>query len=229
MKYYAFIFARKGSKRLKNKNLKIIGGKSLLAHSIEIAKKIKQIKKIFVSSDDKRILNIAKQYECIPILRPNNLAKDDSPEWLSWRHAINFVKKLEKDENFNFISLPTTSPLKTKENVRKCIRIFNKNKYDTLFTISKTNLNPNYNMVFKNRGKFFFNKKLKNKLNFRSKFQQSYFISTLLFIAKPNFIKKKKSLFDGKFKLVEFDPISSIDIDTELDLKLAKIMYEKKY
>ena len=46
MKYYAFIFARKGSKRLKNKNLKIIGGKSLLAHSIEITKKIKQIKKI---------------------------------------------------------------------------------------------------------------------------------------------------------------------------------------
>ena len=61
MKIFAFIFARGGSKGLKNKNVKLFSGKPLLSHSINFAKKLNFIDKIFVSSENKKILNIAKK------------------------------------------------------------------------------------------------------------------------------------------------------------------------
>ena len=58
------------------------------------------------------------------IQRPPDLAKDNSPEWLSWKHAVEFI--LEKEGNFDiFLSLPTTAPLRVKEDVQKCLRALN--------------------------------------------------------------------------------------------------------
>ena len=62
IKTYAFIFARAGSKGLKNKNLFKIGGKPLIAHSIEAAQNNKKIHKVFVSSDSKEIKNVSRDY-----------------------------------------------------------------------------------------------------------------------------------------------------------------------
>ena len=58
---YCFIFARGGSKGIKNKNLVKLNGKPLLFYSINLAKKIKSIKKIFVSTDNKAIAEYAKK------------------------------------------------------------------------------------------------------------------------------------------------------------------------
>jgi CMP-N-acetylneuraminic acid synthetase len=229
MKYYAFIFARKGSQRLRNKNLKKINGLSLVEHSINIAKKIKVIKKIFVSSDDPKILKIAKKKNCLVIKRPKTLAKNTSPEWLSWRHALNEYDLQKEYDKFNFISLPVTSPMRSVNDIKKCIKIFDKGKYDSLFTISKTTHNSFYNVIYKKNNKLIYNKALKNSFNSRQKFPEAFFISTLAFILKPKFIIKKKSLFDGKFKTVEFNSVKSIDIDNKIDFMIAKDIYEKNY
>ena len=58
----AFIFVRENSIRLKNKNLKLINGKPLFYHSIKIAKKIKEIKSIYVSTDSKKIIKMSKKF-----------------------------------------------------------------------------------------------------------------------------------------------------------------------
>ena len=92
----ALICARGGSKGIKNKNLLKIGKKSLLRISIEQAKKIKAIKKIFVSTDSKKIAREAAKYGAIvPFIRPKNLGKDTTPEILVWRHAVNFLNKTQ--------------------------------------------------------------------------------------------------------------------------------------
>ena len=92
-KIYAFIFARKNSTRLKNKNLRKIGGKSLVERSIRIAKSINDIEKIFVSSDSPDIIKIAKKEKVNYIIRPNKLAQKNSLEIDAWKHAINHLKK----------------------------------------------------------------------------------------------------------------------------------------
>ena len=149
MKNFAFIFARKGSKRLKNKNIKRLNRKPLVMYSIETAKNIKEISKIFVSTNDPKIKKIAIKNHCIVIDRPEVLAKDNSSEWMSWKHAINFAKK-KYNENFNFISIPPTSPLRSVSDVRRCIKALNYSN-DIVITLSKSALDPNFNMVMKKK------------------------------------------------------------------------------
>ena len=84
MRTFAFIFARGGSKGLPRKNILELGGKPLIVHSIEIAKKVSQIEEIFVSTDDQEIAEIANRNGAVTINRPVELATDNSPEWLSW-------------------------------------------------------------------------------------------------------------------------------------------------
>ena len=83
-----------GSKGVPKKNVKMLMGKPLIAYSIEIAKEIESIDKIFVSTDDVTISKVALSYGAEVINRPPELAKDDSPEWLSWIHAIDWVEKI---------------------------------------------------------------------------------------------------------------------------------------
>ena len=88
---FAFIFARGGSKELKDKNLYEIGGKPLIAHSILAAKKNKKIKKVCLYRF--KIVKISEAYGAEIIHRPKRLALDKTPEWLAWQHAINYYKK----------------------------------------------------------------------------------------------------------------------------------------
>lgn len=94
MKFNVLICARGGSKGLKNKNIKFFAGKPLIYWTISLAKKLKEVDEIFVSTDSNKIANISKKYGAkVPFMRPKKLASDSSSEWLSWRHALNYFKK----------------------------------------------------------------------------------------------------------------------------------------
>ena len=80
-KVFCFIFARGGSKRIPNKNLLKINNKSLLEITLNLAKKVKKIDKIFVSSDSKKILRIAKKNNVQIIKRPKLLCSSNSNEF----------------------------------------------------------------------------------------------------------------------------------------------------
>ena len=126
MKLNILICARGGSKGIKNKNIKSFAGKPLIYWTISLAKKIKDINNIYVSTDSKKIANIAKKYGAIvPFLRPKHLAKDTTPEWNVWRHTLNFMLK-KKIKTDGLIILPVTSPLRNLSDINKCITAFKK-------------------------------------------------------------------------------------------------------
>src|SRR5687767_5970077 len=84
-----FIFARGGSKGIPRKNIRLLGGKPLIAYSIEAARASRFIERVIVSTDDPEIAKVAQQYGAeIPFIRPAELAQDNSPEWLAWQHAV---------------------------------------------------------------------------------------------------------------------------------------------
>lgn len=89
MTCFAFVFARGGSKGLPGKNIKPLLGKPLIHYAIETAIACPSISHVFVSTDDKEIAKCATIAGATIIPRPKNLATDTSPEWLSWRHAMN--------------------------------------------------------------------------------------------------------------------------------------------
>ena len=145
MKTYAFIFARGGSKGVPGKNIKEICGKPLIAYSIEIAKEIECIEKIYVSTEDDNIANVAKKYGADIIPRPHNLAQDDSPEWLVWQHAVKWLEEKGKSLDV-FISLPTTSPLRNKKDITQCLASLDE-KTDVVVGITEATRSPFFNMV----------------------------------------------------------------------------------
>ena len=78
---FAFIPARSGSKRLKNKNFKTINNESLLEITISLAKKTKAFDEIYVSSDDLRAQQFSKNLNVNFILRSKKLSEDKTKVW----------------------------------------------------------------------------------------------------------------------------------------------------
>ena len=141
------ICVRSGSKGLPNKNVKKINGKTLLEITIHLAKKIKSIKNIIISTDSKNYANIGKKNGALsPFIRPKSLSMDQTNEWDVWKHAIKEAEKLFSFEDV--IILPVVSPLRKKEDIIKIINKYKKNKKKAVITLTESSRNPYYNMVF---------------------------------------------------------------------------------
>ena len=149
-----FIFARGNSKGIKNKNLLKFNNTTLFGNAILQARKIKYVKKIFVSTDSIKIKNEALKYKAeVPFIRPKRLSTDTSPEIYAWRHAINFLNhKLHIFPDY-IVSVPTTSPLRTISDINKCLSLAIKNKLDMVFAITNSHKNHHFNMLIEKNGK----------------------------------------------------------------------------
>ena len=117
-KILAVITARGGSKGIPGKNIKLLGGKPLIAYSIAAAKKSKLITHLIVSTDDKEIAEVAKKFGGeVPFVRPKKLAGDKTPHLPVMKHAIEFMeKKLGVVFDYAVIFQPT-SPFRMPEDI----------------------------------------------------------------------------------------------------------------
>jgi CMP-N-acetylneuraminic acid synthetase len=229
MNVVGFIFARGGSRGIKNKNLLNFDKTTLLGHAISQAKKSKYIKKVFVSTDSKKIAAEAKIHKAeIPFLRPKYLAKNNSPEILSWRHAIIFLKEKLNIKPQYIVSLPTTSPLRKVSDIDKCIQKAIKKKLDIVFCVSKSQKNPFFNILIKKNNKLqiFNNKK---NITRRQDAPQCFDMTTVCYVFKPEYIMKNLNFLRGNTGFIEVPKERSIDIDTYFEYKLAKLIKKYKY
>lgn len=223
MKTIAFIFARGGSKRLKNKNLRIINGKPLIYYSIKIAQEIKKIEDIYVSSDNKKILDYALSLGAKIIKRPKYLSTSKADEIMAWKHAVNFV--LKKGIAFDyFLSLPTTSPLRIKRDIYRVFKSLKINT-DIVLTATDTHRNPWKNMLILNDKK----PQIINKIKNPTMIPKVYDLTMIAYLATTKYVLNCKNLLDGNVELCFIPRNRSIDIDDSYDLSLAEILMKKKY
>ena len=125
----AIIPAKKKSKRLPGKNIKLLFGKPLIAYAIKASLKAKGITRTIVSTDCAKIAKISKKYGAeIPFLRPKSLAADSVEKFDVCKHAINFLEKKEKKKIESVIVLQPTSPLTSPEDIDKAIWYLNRLK-----------------------------------------------------------------------------------------------------
>ena len=187
MKFNAFVFARGGSKGLKNKNILELDGKPLINHSIDIAKEIEEVENIYVSTDDIEIANIARNNGALIINRPKELAEDNSSEWLAWQHAIKYVFNNFKVFD-GFLSLPATAPLRSRKDVEKCLKKL-KDDADMIVSISESRKHPAFNMVkvFDN-GQLSLLEILDNNIIRRQDVQKVYDLTTVAYASRAKHI-----------------------------------------
>ena len=226
MKTFAFIFARGGSKDIPGKNIRNLGGKPLLAHSIMIAQNIDEISRIFVSTEDQDIAEVGIKYGAEIIERPVELAQDDSPEWLSWLHAIKWLEA--RGEFFDrFVSLPTTSPLRNKTDVVNCIKLLDK-QTDIVVTITETSRHPYFNMVHKEEDYIKLFIEGEKSYSRRQDVPLAYNMTTVAYVAHSDFIKNNTKIFDGRVKAALIPKERSVDIDDEIDFKMAELLMKER-
>ena len=224
MKTYAFIFARGGSKGIPFKNTRLLNGKPLLAWSIEIARDISEIKQVFVSTDNLEIAAIAREWKAEVIDRPPELAQDDTPEWLAWQHAVKWLE--ETGDHFDvFISLPPTSPLRSKDDVLNCLIKLDK-KCDIVVTMTETTRSPWFNMVRIKKDESL-SLLLEGNYVRRQDVLEAFDMTTVAYVTRPSFILNHERIWDGCVQGVLIPPERAIDIDTVFDFQIAEYFYKK--
>ena len=144
MKFICIILARKNSKRIKNKNIKILNDRHLIEWTIDFAKQINIFKNIILSTDSHLIreIGLKKFIECKK-LRRGDLAKDDTK---SIDVVFEIIKNIEKTKNF--ILLQPTSPFRSKQDILKAIQVYKstkKNIYSAYFEKKISKVIPNGN------------------------------------------------------------------------------------
>ncbi len=226
----AFIFARGGSKGLPGKNIKMFFGKPLIAWSIEQAKKVKSIHRVIVSTDSNDIAKIAEKFGAeVPFLRPKEISKDDSPEWMAWRHALSFLKETEGGMPEIMISIPATAPLRRVVDIKNCLNLFKKGNVDTVIAITKARRNPYFNIVKKKQNGYIdLVSRPTKKIYRRQDSPLVYDMTTVAFVTDPQFIMQNKSIFNGRVKAVEVPVDVSIDIDSLFDFKMAEFFFKNR-
>ena len=144
--------ARGGSKTIKNKNLVKIKKIPLVGLVGKLVKKMKIIDKALVSTDSDRIGKTSQKYGLDYFFkRPKNISGDIVSDFKVLEHALKTTEKILRRKFDIIISLPPTSPLRDKNYIEKGIKKLIKNKYDSLWTVSKidTKFHPEKQLVLK--------------------------------------------------------------------------------
>lgn len=223
---YAFIFARGGSKGVPGKNTRPLAGKPLLAHSIDVARQVENISRVFVSTDDDAIAEVALSYGAEVIHRPAELARDDSPEWLAWRHALDWLA--DRGEKFDvFISLPATSPMRSVGDVQACLEELDEGT-DIVVTMTETTRSPWFNMVRREGDHIQLIIRGEKTYVRRQDVPQAYDMTTVAYVTCPEFIRKAGGVFEGRVKGVLVPNERALDIDTELDFLVAETLMKRR-
>lgn len=226
MRAIAFIFARGGSKGLPGKNIRLLGGKPLIAWSIEQALAVKRIGRVIVSTDSDDIAAVARQYGAeVPFMRPSELARDDSPEWLAWRHALNYLADTDGGLPEAMLSLPATAPLRITQDIENCLDEFEKGDADMVITVSEAHRSPYFNMVKANSdGSVGLVIPPQSSIARRQDVPTVYDMTTVAYVAAPAFVMSHSAVFEGRVRAVHVPVERAIDIDTLLDFQIAECL-----
>ncbi|PHO11962.1 flagellar modification protein B [Malaciobacter marinus] len=223
------ICARGGSKGVKNKNIKELNGKPLIAYTIEQAKASGLFEHIVISTDSDDIANVAKQYGAeVFFKRSPEMASDTAGKLDVIKDAF---KRSEEYYNKKFdylIDLDATAPLRSVEDIINSFNQFKENDNDNLITAMPSRRSPYFNLVEQDKdGKVYLSKKLDNTVVRRQDAPKSYDMNASIYIWKRDVILNENSIFLEKTGLYVMPEERSIDIDNELDYKFVEFLIKE--
>ena len=228
MKIICFIGARGGSKGVPGKNIRTLGDKPLIAHTIEKSLDSNLFDHVIVSTEDPEIAKIAKQYGAeVPFMRPKNLAKDTTGFAEVMIHGITKLKKLGYEFDI-FVNRDCTVPFIRNSDIKKAINLFKKKNPHAVYGVYQHHFNPYFNIMEKDSSGFLkICKKLKNRPKSRQEAPAVYQLNGL-FVFDVNIFLKYKTPILPKSLPVEIPSECGLMIDTEIEFRLAELILKNK-
>lgn len=232
LKILALIPARSGSQRVKNKNIKLLKDKPLIAYSIECAMRSKFINRIIVSTDSSAIAEVAVKYGAeVPFLRPEELATGSATEYEFHIHALEWLHSNEDYIPDFIVNLYPTAPFRKTSSIDEAMEIFLQNTMaDSLRSVKKCSEHP-YKM-WKKENDFlapFVDTGNMEVHTFSYQMLPTVYIQNAnIYITKPETLKKYKNTLGENVLGYVMDEWESVDINSEMDFKLAENLLENE-
>ena len=219
-KIIAIIPARGGSKRIKNKNLVMLGGKPLLAHSILQAREARGVSRVIVSTEDKRIAATARKFGAEVVKRPKALAGDQASSEEALLHVLEELKKQEGYEPDLVVFLQCTSPMREPKDIEQAVKTLLAQKADSLFSACR-----NHGLIWEKRAEklFSLNYDFRRRLR-EQKMPSQYRENGSIYVFRPEILRKFRNRLGGKIAVYEMDFLSSFQIDEPIDIKLIELL-----
>ena len=208
MKSIALILARGGSKGIPNKNIQLLGGEPLIAYTINAAK-YSDVDEVWVSTDSSNIKTIAKKFGAKVIERPEEFAKDNSPNEESLLH---FCDNVDFDI---LVSIQPTSPLLSPKYINESLERI-KEGYDSAFTVYREHWYPRWTLDVQPIG--FRNEKRPR----RQDRNEVYVENGAAYTTTKKSLITNKTRVSGKIAVVEMPFADSVQIDTYDDMKFVE-------
>ncbi len=225
----AIIPARGGSKGIKEKNIKPLCGKPLIAHTIEFIKTIPAFDKIVISTDDTNIKRVSLEYGAEVIDRPAELATDTALAMDSIRHVVQSLQNNNEEIEHIFI-LEATSPLRRQIDIQNCINILKSGEYDSIATLVASSISPGRLFTIHNN---ITSPYIEGSVAWqpRQKQPKAYQCDGILYGFSNAILQKEvdsKSAFLGK-TYPYITPYECFDIDTLFEFRLIERLLELGY
>jgi len=225
--YYilAVIPARGGSKGIPRKNLRKVGGVSLVARAIKSAKSIIWIDKVVLSTDDSEIAEEGRKHGAeVPFLRPHELSGDFSSSVDTWRHAwLKAEEYFEQKFDLSILLAPTT-PVRKAWHVEECIKKLVKGRYDSILTVSETDskYHPLKQLMFED-DRIGYYEEAGRSIIARQQLTPVYHSNGVAYAITRKCLVDQKTIIGSNTSAVVVDePV--VNIDTEQDLEKAQFL-----
>jgi len=206
---------------LPRKNIKELKGKPLLFHTIDQANQSILVSKIIVSTDCSIIASWASWYNTKVVMRPAELAQDDTPV----ADAVIFTIEQEEQSVDNVVILQPTSPLRTSNDIDACILMFFEKKADSVISFTKETHPIEWHKRILNDGRLM---TIMGKETYqRQDYCESYYPNGAVYVFKYDLIKRKEYYTDRTYAYI-MPADRSVDIDTIDDFEYAEYLMEKK-
>ena len=220
----AIIPARSGSKGLPDKNILLLAGKPLMAHSIEAALDSSCFEDVVVSTDSAQYAEIAESYGAwVPFLRPDDLSGDTAGSWAVVEHCL---ARLSSDYGKSYetvMLLQPTSPLRSADDIRSAFSLFNERKAKAVVSVCEVDHSPQWcNTLGKDCSMDGFLSRTHSVG--RQQLGTYYRINGAMYLVRTSLVQPPYDLYlDGSYALV-MDKWRSVDIDDEFDFAYAAFL-----
>jgi len=226
-KILAIIPARSGSKGIKDKNIKSLNGKPLIAYTIEVALRSEVFEDIIVSTDSENYKKISEKYGAwVPFLRDKNLAKDESSANDVIEDVLLKLKNMDKEYDSVMILQPT-SPLRDENDIRNSIKLFYDKNANSVVSMCECEHSPLLTQKLDNNIKL--DGFLSDLKKFRRQdFERFYRLNGSIYLIKIDYFMKYKDYYKQDCYAFIMHKKKSIDIDDMYDFKIAEFLISLK-
>ncbi|MGW8484271.1 acylneuraminate cytidylyltransferase family protein [Microbacterium sp. NPDC055903] len=224
------ITVRAGSKGVPGKNLRIVAGKPLFGHSVAQAVATGLFDEVVVSSDSEEILELAPRFGATGVVRrPAEMATDTAGKVPAIAHAVRATEERTGDRYDVCVDLDATSPLRTIDDIRDAVAMFEAARPESLITGAEARRNPYFNLVEEQPdGTVVVSKTPDDAVLRRQDAPRCFDMNGSIYVWRRESLLEDQVVFFPSTILFEMPSDRSIDVDSEFDFRVVEWLMQQR-